>query len=186
MEIIHESSLSNCPSGVASYLQNLSSYDNVPRKERAFRNFASNSLKLRGSNGEAIITSIWNHLSFVRQERLKAQENAKKEKKAETDTKNEVKVPLESSTDKPKIDKVSGSMGKDSGKKKIAIKAMKRALKKAPSKQLKMKELRKIVKNKLESSDESLNKDELKGFIKDIISENKSISSEGKVVKLMQ
>jgi cell growth-regulating nucleolar protein len=171
MEIIN-GSLEKSPPAVASYLETLSSYDNVPRKERAFRNFSANSLNLRGANGDAIISSIWNHLSSAREAQTKAKEV---EKKVEVDMK---------STSSKMLSNEIPSKKETSTKRKVA-KAMRKALKKASSNQLKMKELRKLVKNKLDSEDKEITKDDLKKAIKTAIAEEKSLSIEGKTVKLL-
>jgi cell growth-regulating nucleolar protein len=185
MELIEESK-NTCPSSLSSYIDNLLSLDNVPRKERAFRNFAANSLRLRGPNGDAIITSIWKHLSTVKEEQLKAKEKLKEQAKEELSK-------LKSEEEPTSDEKVKESAGiansnikgdNSSSNKKIA-KAMKKTLKKAPSKQLKVKELRKLVKKLLDSEDITFSKDEIKIAIKQAISENKSISSEGKLVKII-
>mmetsp|Transcript_8547 Transcript_8547/g.12590 ORF Transcript_8547/g.12590 Transcript_8547/m.12590 type:complete len:265 (-) Transcript_8547:57-851(-) len=182
MEIINESLTSSCPPSLSSHLQNLSSLDNVPRKEKAFRNFASNSLGLRGQSGDAAITSIWKHLISARQEKLKAkeeQEKAQKEaKENSTPTKTDKEEDTSSSTTKNSNEQ---KIEKSKSKKKSAVKAMKKALKKAPSKQLKVKELRKLVKAQIEAKD----KDELKNLMADVIATEKSIIAEGKIVRLI-
>jgi hypothetical protein len=44
----------------------MANLDNVPRKAKAFYNFTSNSLNLRGPKGQAIVTEIWNYLDSLR------------------------------------------------------------------------------------------------------------------------
>jgi hypothetical protein len=44
----------------------MANLDNVPRKAKAFSNFTSNSLNLRGPKGQAIVTEIWNYLDSLR------------------------------------------------------------------------------------------------------------------------
>mmetsp|Transcript_14846 Transcript_14846/g.22252 ORF Transcript_14846/g.22252 Transcript_14846/m.22252 type:complete len:212 (+) Transcript_14846:19-654(+) len=88
MEIINDS-FEKCPPAATSYLETLSSYDNVPRKEKAFRNFAANSLNLRGAHGDAIVSSIWSHLSSVREEKLKDQAKLKEQEQAVIETSKE-------------------------------------------------------------------------------------------------
>lgn len=183
--IIHDS-LQNCPSTIASYLESLSSYDNVPRKEKAFRNFATNSLNLRGPNGNAIITSIWNHLSSLREERLKSEEaNRPKETAPKNDEGASEKSGNSESNPITCEEKVTKDEPTPFKPKKVA-KAMKKALKKAPSKQMEMKELRKLVQKKLEADVKEVKKKELKKAIVQIIAEDISIKSDGKTVKLVQ
>mmetsp|Transcript_8512 Transcript_8512/g.16040 ORF Transcript_8512/g.16040 Transcript_8512/m.16040 type:complete len:273 (+) Transcript_8512:53-871(+) len=189
-EIIHLS-ISNSPPAIASYLKNLSSYDNVPRKEKAFYNFATNSLKLRGANGNAIITSIWNHLNSTREEgrEKKTRVEGAEVKESETDQQDvgnhEIQDVMESSSrvEEPKVNNVSEDAVPV---KSIKIaKAMKKALKKAPSRQMKLKELRKLVKKKLELNAQTLKTIDFKQAVTRAISDDKSIVTEGKIVKLL-
>jgi cell growth-regulating nucleolar protein len=188
IEIIH-ASLTNSPPAITPYLKDLSSFDNVPRKEKAFRNFATNSLKLRGANGNAIITSIWNHLKAIREERHEQTPLEGEGKESVTDQKeieNEKQDSVESScrSEEPKVDDISGEDTVPIKTKKIA-KAMKKDLKKTPSKQMQLKELRKLVKKKLELDAQTLKKIDLKKAIARVITDDESITTEGKVVKLV-
>ena len=80
-----------------------------------------------------------------------------------------------------------GSTKTDKSKQKVKVaKALKKALKKQASKSLKIKELRKLIQKKLDSKDVKISKDELKAAIKEAICDDKSIQSEGKLVKLIQ
>ena len=186
MEIIEES-ISNCPAAIKSHMENLSALDNVPRKERAFRNFASNSLRLRGPNGDAIIVSLWTYLSTTRQEKVKQKEEAKKkeiEAKSESIKEPDTSETIEEANETKPIEKEKAP-AKSSNKKKVA-KALKKTLKKQASKSLKMKELRKLIQKKLDSEEVNISKEDLKAAIEEAISDNKSIQSEGKLVKLIQ
>ena len=186
MEIIEES-ISNCPAAIKSHMENLSALDNVPRKERAFRNFASNSLRLRGPNGDAIIVSLWTYLSTTRQEKVKQKEEAKKkeiEAKSESIKEPDTSETIEEANETKPIEKEKAP-AKSSNKKKVA-KALKKTLKKQASKSLKMKELRKSIQKKLDSEEVNISKEDLKAAIEEAISDNKSIQSEGKLVKLIQ
>lgn len=184
METINDS-LENCPPAATSCLETLSSYDNVPRKEKAFRNFAANSLNLRGANGDAIISSIWNHLSSVREEKLKDLAKSKEqEQKAIEKSEEKVETDAKSASSNAQAKKAPSTNETKVGKK--VVKAMRKALKKAPSNQLKMKELRKLVKSKLDSEDKEVTKGDVKKAIKAAVAEEKSISFDGKLVKLTQ
>ncbi len=186
MEVINES-MNTCPPALSTYLQTLSTYDNVPRKEKAFRNFASNSLKLRGAYGDDIVSSLWKQLQTVREAKTKAKENQEREtKKSEENEKEGKKAemnPVPSTACIPCTTKPNINKKKD---KKTVVKAMKKVLKKAPSRQLKMKELRKLVKQRLEEKESGMSKDELKDFIIKAIDDESSITLDGKIVKLTQ
>ena len=168
MEIINEALISS-PPALISHLESLSTYDNVPRKEKAFRNFASNSLRLRGGNSASIVESIWNHLNSIRQAKIKAKEEAQE------DTKKDNVICISIPT-KPK----ANTTGKDT--KKAVIKAVKKALKKAPTGKLKMKDLRKLVSEKLEAKGQKIDKKDFKV----VIEGETEIILEGKVVSIKQ
>ena len=66
---------------VRQYLEPLSNCENVPRKEKQFRNFTANSLKIR--NNDALVGKIWEFLEKIRGEKRGeadtfAEEEAKK------------------------------------------------------------------------------------------------------------
>ena len=184
MEVIHKA-LSSSPPALTSHLESLSTYDNVPRKEKAFRNFASNSLRLRGGNSASIVDSIWKHLNSIRQEKIKANEEEKKSKeeekraKEEEDSKKDTCIPIDFTISK------SNTNGKNDSKKSV-FKAVKKALKKAPTGKLKMKDLRKLVSEKLESKGQKIDKKVFKLTIKEAIEGETGIILEGKVVSIKQ
>jgi hypothetical protein len=67
------SSVESAPPNLRDFMQALTHLDNVPRKEKQFRNFASNSLNLRGNkNGDSIVGEIWGLLKRLRDEQVKA------------------------------------------------------------------------------------------------------------------
>jgi hypothetical protein len=67
------SSVDSAPPNLRDFMQALTHLDNVPRKEKQFRNFASNSLNLRGNkNGDSIVGEIWGLLKRLRDEQVKA------------------------------------------------------------------------------------------------------------------
>ncbi len=69
--------------------------------------------------------------------------------------------------------------------KKIVVKAMTKALKKAPSRQMKIKELRRLIQAKADFKTE-VSKTDLKKCITDVIGENAGLSSQdGKIVRLL-
>jgi hypothetical protein len=174
MEIIGDS-IENCPGDLKPHLESIAGYDNVPRKERPFRNFAMNSLKLRGTQAETITSGIWTHLSTVRAEKQKAKKTQEDKGKTCVPVDKEVQITTnetEGTTIKEK---------KDTGLKTMQ-KEMKKALKKAPKKQMKFKELRKIMKSK---SFQEVGKSELKRQIMDTISKSKGkLVIEGELITL--
>jgi hypothetical protein len=64
-----QSSVDTAPVSIQSHLRNMvTTLDNIPRKEKQFRNFAMNSLNLgRGAQASKILDAIWNHLSEQRE-----------------------------------------------------------------------------------------------------------------------
>ena len=188
--------MENCPPNLTRYIQQIISYENVPRKEKAFRNFASNSLKLYGRDGEATIVSLWKHFSAIRQKRVEAKEASLKENisiEQENDTKE--KSQKSTNLDREQNEEASNISPDETNKakytpstkldKKAVSKAIKKALKKSPKHKLKMKELRQII-----SADDLFNrtkheKDEWKEVIKDAILSKKNLKLEGKSVLLI-
>ncbi len=142
MDIV-ETCTASAPSHLCHYMQTMSSLDNIPRQEKKFVNFASNSLGLRGSN-KKVVDEIWSHLRQERERRLaeKAKnEQIEKEKKKEQ----EKSVPVTKSEEKD----VTKSEEKDSIDTKKVKKITKKTLKKAPKQSMKMKKLRKIIRKEL-------------------------------------
>lgn len=211
MSVINES-LNDCPPSLTSHVRKLLAYDNVPRKEKAFKNFASNSLKLYGNEGELIILSLWKHLSAVRQRQSKKKEDEQKkkqeseedvckiindDKKGCNENENEVQnnteekpkeETQESTEQNPKdIEKIKDSSltSTEKDEKKKVLKAIKKALKKAPKHVMKFKEIRQLMKaQKLLSMD--LKKDEMNDMIKSAVTKGKkSLKMDGKKVTLI-
>lgn len=209
LSIITES-LENCPPALVPYIEKAVTYENVPRKEKAFRNFASNSLSLYGRDGDAIISSIWKHFSTIRQKRAEEKEAAQKKSPSDSDDKPEKnssdnndegnvstekeKKPLNDNLDSefssvPKnTTEDSTPMASTSKKeKKVVRKAIKKALKKSPKHQLKLKDLRKMLKVEKILTDKTQGKDEWKELIKEAILESKkSMELKGKRVVLIE
>ena len=74
---------SDAPSSIHCHLDTLTSCSNVPRKEKQFRNFASNSLRLRSN--DVSVGLVWDFLSKLREEKneVKAKEKEDKEREEE-------------------------------------------------------------------------------------------------------
>ncbi|GFH47213.1 hypothetical protein CTEN210_03688 [Chaetoceros tenuissimus] len=105
------------------------------------------------------------------------------------DTKNSPSEPAEVCKDATKSESSSALESKslsssDKKVKKTVVKAMKKAFEKSKSTELKLKELRKLVQAKIEKKDISIGKSELKNILKEAISEEKTMSADGKTVKI--
>lgn len=70
-------SVDQAPGRLKPHLSAMVSLANVPRKAKAFRNFTANSLNLRGKQGEAIVTELWDFLQKVRNEHKETNEETK-------------------------------------------------------------------------------------------------------------
>eukprot|EP01083_Nonionella_stella_P209025 758075_1 len=92
----------------------------------------------------------------------------------------------EKETTKIMKDSASKRTEKGNGRKeKIVVKAIRKALKKSPGKELKMKELRKFVESKIRCKNEEMSKDELKSCIFKAIVDKNNLLLNGKIVKLL-
>jgi hypothetical protein len=193
MDLIATAS-STAPVSIRKYMEMLASLDNVPRKPKQFRNFTANSLNLRGKQAIDVVDSLWNHLSELR---AKEQEAAKKKEENDNirhkeEEQNQVKKTeikdckseqvLTSSNDAGKIpDNKGENKGKDISAKKVK-KAMKKVLKKAPGRKMKLKKLRRAVRIYLECGDSG--KPKVKEMIGEQLVNSDRIKVEGKVVIL--
>jgi len=139
------SCVTTAPPGLRQYLESMSNMDNIPRKEKQFRNWASNSLSLRGTNASEIVGGVWKVLQTERERRQKIRET---EQQAETKRKEEdaaaQKAQKEKATKKDPL-KTNGKLDA-----KRVKKATKKALRKAPNKSMKIKDLRKLLAQELE------------------------------------
>jgi len=205
MNVINDS-LNTCPPNLKCYIELIATCENVPRKERPFRNFASNSLKLRGSNGDIIISALWKHFNDLRQKQTAEREESNNKKSPSKDnlSKEQISSNTEdndssSSEPKSKSDVVATKLDKEDEKssllklderKKVSKaikKALKKALKKAPNRQLKLKQLRKIVKDQVVLRETLKQKNELNTLISEAITKSeKSVKIEGKLVSLIE
>ena len=178
--------------------------ENVPRKEKQFRNFTVNSLKLKGGSAEKTKDEIWKHLVKVREDEKQKREEAQKKQQqsssssqqaaAKDDTKKEA-VPT-SVSDDDKSSKEEGSAKEDKEpsssssssmpSEKTVTKAVKKALKKAPNKSLNFKALRKQVQEALALKTKSDSaKREWKKLLKQCVDANsKKMVVDGKLVTL--
>ena len=73
MDLIADA-IDTAPAHLKHHLRDMASLDNVPRKEKPFRNFTSNSLNLRGKNGDATVSEIWSYLKEIREKQQQRKE----------------------------------------------------------------------------------------------------------------
>lgn len=130
-------------------MDTLTALENIPTQEKKFRNFASNSLKLKRGD-EKIVSAIWDVLAkekqkeidAVKQEQEQQQQQQTKEQPPANAPKEEMSAKI---SDSEKEDADADFPTNDKEVKKV----VKKALKKASNKSLKFKSLRKEVKNNL-------------------------------------
>lgn len=185
MELIASAS-STAPTFLQPYMKRLAGLDNVPRKPKQFRNFTANSLNLRGKQATDIVDGLWNNLTTLRNEEQVARkqqeedEKQRKEQQAESAKESsEAQVPTEPQMESSKVS--NGSTTKITATK--VRKAMKRVLKKAPNKTMKVKDLRRAVRRHLEC--EEPDRKLLKTMLGEQIKvDDKRIKLDGKLVTL--
>jgi len=204
MEII-KTSLNSAPPGIKNFLHQISSFENVPRKEKPFRNFVENSIKLQRRDSDSKIDLIWKHLCEVRQknqeQKVHKLKNEKEQKLVKTGKKPTESKEVLNSTDKycnrrkkENFDSIEESVcikNVDSSKKseskgekiKLVSKAIKNIVKKAPDQKIEFKELRKKIRSRKKFHS---NKKQLKHLIlKGIKKNSNKIKLDGKVVRLI-
>jgi len=179
------------PPSLKSYMDQLAMMENVPRKEKQFRNFTVNSLRLKGPGGEKIKGEIWALLSKVREEEKKKREahesNIKQQKQPTPQKKDEEDSPnLSKEADSKAVSESEEELA-DLPSEKAVTKAMKKALKKSSNKQMKFKALRKQVHESLSLKADKSGEKKLKKLLKQCIDDNpKKIIMDGKIVKLIK
>lgn len=134
------------PSSLKKYMDQLAILENVPRKEKQFRNFTVNSLKLKGPHAETVKGEIWALLMKVREDTKTEQQTESAVKKADgpapgPSTETEPTI-SESDDEQPKA---KSAATEELPSEQAATKVIKKVLKKASNKQLKFKVLRKQV-----------------------------------------
>ena len=174
-------SVNQAPRQLKHYLQTMATLDNVPRKEKPFRNFTANSLNLRGKSGEATIIEMWNYLRDLREKRQQnTQQSATSEQPKATSsqqlelTPKEIPANVEESSSVEKNDqaleenktteKQAHEKSKSTVNKNAVKKAMKKALKRASDRSLTLKLLRKEVRKRLDRA--------AKEQVKDLVQQN--------------
>lgn len=188
MDLITDA-IATAPQHLQQYLKAMSTLDNVPRKEKTFRNFTANSLNLRGKSGEATVSDIWNYLKGIR---AKEVENKKPKEQPQPTVSVESKATITTPSEQ-RIDEVSngndtslspdmivgvGNIMNTNSKcdsvppptailnKKVVKKAMKKVLKRASDRSMTLKMLRKTIRKHLEASKSDVS------LIKDLVQKN--------------
>ena len=193
----------SAPPSLKAYMDQLVDFENVPQKEKQFRNFTVNSLRLNGSNGEKIKDDIWKLLAKVRDDDKKKREEQEQQRKESKQGANSENKDASSKKDSKSTTPMSDSDGELSVKdskmdgaeskpantalpsEKEVTKAAKRVLKKAPNNTLKFKSLRKQVQESLLLKSDS--KEKLKKILKQCVETNpKKMVMDGKVVSLVK
>lgn len=195
MDLITDA-IDTAPHHLKHHLQVMAALDNVPRKEKQFRNFTANSLiDLRGKrNANETISEIWNYLKGLR----KTQQAAKKAQNVPA----AIEKTNNNSTSKDEQAKGSSGGGdsassgeavrtedtttvlekKTVADKKSVKKAMKKVLKKASNRSLTVKALRKSVRSHLDAPKGS------RDLVKELVQQNLNASTtflvQGKTVSL--
>jgi len=185
------------PASMKSYMEQLEMLENVPRKVKPFRNFADQVFKLKGPSGVTVKEEIWKLLEKSREEvKKEEEENKKKQQQLKQTPKKDNDV--DDVLDPPKKAKSdAGSFDSDNKPAKVLVisfpsektvtKAMKKALKKAPNRQLKFKVLRKQVQESLSFEAGKVSKEKWKTLLQGCVDANpKKLILDGKNVTLVK
>lgn len=164
--IIH--SLSNAPDTLRPYLQQLTHYDNVPRKETQFRNYCPQVLKLpfHGAKAEECITALWKYLIDCRTNNTPKTVNPEPPADPVEPTKESLPEQPE-----PRVLTIRD-----------VCKRLRRALKKAPHRRLSLKKVTSVVKERLKSK--HIKCKGLKAQLKECIGKDRRVVLEDGVVIL--
>ena len=200
MDIVQDS-VDAAPGHLKHRMQTIATLDNVPRKPKQFKNFAANSLNIRGKNGEALLGEIWDFLKAKQDARRKADELAKAASTTDATNNQEPTQQSEQDTiiqptkEQPESRESASTSTASSSEKKQATsdisasrtkavkKAMKVALKQAKQNRLTMKKLKKAIRKDL--GKDAISKDDAKTLVKQLASsEQKLFTVEGKTVTL--
>jgi LYAR-type C2HC zinc finger len=187
-------SVEKAPGRLQPHLSAMVSLANVPRKAQAFRNFTANSLNLRGKQGDAVVTDLWDFLQKVRNEHKEtntetkcvgsnqkgtSQQPAPSERASSETMKAAVPESSQSTNDdKAKAKQNSAATKPEVVDKKTVRKAMKRMLKKHKS--LTVKVLRKEVRVKLGN----VSKSQVKDLVRAELGDKDLFTVEGKTIRL--
>ena len=170
MDLLEEAA-NTAPPPLLPHMKRLASLDNVPRKEKQFRNFTANSLNLRGKRQSEIVGSLWKYLADKRQqnqqEKQQQQQESKQQQQQESKQQQEKPAPTTLSNNDDDDDKTRNALttSLDASRPepvpkeedsvvaaltpKSVRKTIRKVLKKAPKKSMKMKKLRLAVQDAL-------------------------------------
>jgi len=195
--MIIEKAAASCPPSLNPYMDQLKCLENIPTQEKKFRNFATNSLRLKKSD-DRIVTQIW---TLLMEERCKETEAGKNQKETKVDNAlgnvnmSDSHHSKRKEEDQP-INKVCETSYDNFPSDSNIRKVMKKALKKASKKSLKFKSLRKEVKQslllkaenqKMKSELDNIDDNKWKTLLKRIVDENpKKMKMDGKTVQLVE
>jgi len=166
------SSAKSAPAHLKVHLKSLTKYDNLPRKEKQFRNFTENSLNLRGSQ-RTVVGEVWEHLKSLREQQMKERaaraasstpdvDGEAKESKSMTEAKQQQKDGENQDVVPEKVEPAETAPSA-----KAVEKAVKKALK-ASGNQLSFKVLRKKVQLQF-----GLKKSKMKQMVKDVCAKDR-------------
>ena len=184
MELLADS-VAGAPTHLRQHLSEISARDNVPRKEKQFRNFVANSMRISKST----VDQIWNYLKELKDKQQAAKEAQKLAEESQKKEKEESSKSEKVATDKPKAAEPSESNKPEKESPPDAHlpsadelkKAMKKILKGEKDKAMPIKSLRKAVCAKYGL--EKKGKKQLKKLLKDHLSGKKFVV-DGKLVRL--
>lgn len=196
MDLIARASTMAPPGMVQQQLQSLASMGNVPRKEKQFRNFATNSLNLRGKQATDSLEQVWKFLNEmrnkeneVRKQQLakeKEEDDARKKKKNEERELQEKEATLKknSAKDTPSLPSAPSDDATKSAipSSKTFRKTMKKIIKKETV--IKFKRLRKMMGEAL-GIDKSLQKTLKKMLQKELDADDAKIKVDGKMIQFV-
>lgn len=165
--------------------------ENVPRKEKQFRNFTVNSLRLKGPNGEKVKGDIWALLVKVRddeKQKKEEEESKRKQQQSKPSPEKEEEKDKDASKVSSSSDDEPSSKGSDAlnnlPSEKVATKAVKKAVKKAGG-SMKFKALRKQVQETLAFKTDKDGDKKWKKLLQQCVDANpKKFALDGKVVSL--
>mmetsp|Transcript_28561 Transcript_28561/g.59837 ORF Transcript_28561/g.59837 Transcript_28561/m.59837 type:complete len:184 (-) Transcript_28561:1034-1585(-) len=142
MDIV-ETCASAPPSHLRHHFNTMITLDNIPRKEKQFVNFASNSLQLRGHN-KKIVDEIWTCLKQEREKRIAEKEIQQKAEKEKRELAEKEKQQQNEKVEENKLAKNNDDIEVSIDAKKVK-KIAKKTLKKAEGRSMGIKALRKVI-----------------------------------------
>ncbi len=180
-----QSAAKMAPPSLKNYMDQLAILENVPRKEKQFRNFTDNSLKLKGPKAETVKSEMWTLLMKVREEGKTEEQSTSAVNKVVDpapgpSTATETKTAISGSDDEQ-----ATGVDTEYPSEKSVTKAIKKALKKASNKQLKFKALRKQVQSKFAFITDKSGKKKWEKILQNCVDANpKHFSVDGELVTL--